>query len=147
MRTIRVWIVVISMLVFLDGKASAYCIQGSGCPQSGTGWPGDTATFQSNGFSGSNSTFDSAFADALDSWNNLSNFSFSSINAAADPCGAPNSTHGWSFNSNICGTSFGSTTLAVAITWRSGSTNEIIDADIILMTLTPGTYIMVRDQI
>ena len=131
MKTTRAWIIIVSMLVFLGGKASAYCIIGSGCPQSGTGWSGDTATFHSNGFSGSNSTFDSAFADALNSWNGLSNFSYSSINDTVDPCGGPDSTRGWKFDSTICGDPFGSSTLAVTDTWRSGSTNEIIDSDII----------------
>ncbi len=133
MKTTRTWIIIVSMLVFLCGKASAYCIFGSGCPQSGTGWPGDTATFHSNGFRGSNSSFNSAFIEALNQWNGLSNFSFSSINAAADPqhC-APNSTRGWEFNSHFCGSSFGSSTIAVSIFWWNSFTDELVDADIIL---------------
>ncbi len=131
MKTIRTWIIIVSMLVFLGGKASAYCLMGSGCPQSGTGWPVDTATFHSNGFSSSNSTFDSAFVDALNIWNGLSDFSYSSINGSVDPCGGPDGTRGWKAAPDMCGASFQPSTLAVAIVWLSGSTNEIIDADII----------------
>ena len=137
MKTTRAWIIIVLMLVFLGGKASAYCIMGSGCPQSGTGWPEDTATFHSNGFSGSNSTFDSAFVEALKTWNGHSNFSYSSISGTVDPCGGPDGTRGWKFGSTSCGNSFGSTTLAVTSTWASTfspSINNIIDADIVFNT-------------
>jgi hypothetical protein len=95
------------LMICVSTKASAYNLIGAS-------WPGATTTFHSSGFRGSNSSFNSAFIEALNQWNGLSNFSFSSINAAADPCGAPGSTRGWEFNSNYCGTSFGSSTLAVA---------------------------------
>ena len=137
MKTTRTWIIIVSMLVFLGDNASAYCILGSGCPQSGTGWPGDTATFHSNGFSGSNSTFDSAFVEALNSWNNLSDFSYSSISDSVDPCGGPDSTRGWKFDSTNCGISFGGAVLAVTTSWASffsPSLDNIIDADITFNT-------------
>ena len=143
MKTTRAWIIIVLMLVFLGGKAFAYCIitSGGGCPQSGTGWPGAAATFHSNGFVGSESKFDNAFVDALNSWNGLSNFSYSSINDTVDPCaGEPDSTRGWKFDSTVCGTPFQSGTLAVATTWASSfspSINNIIDSDITFNTAKP----------
>ena len=136
MKTTRAWIIIVLMLVFPGSKASAYCIMGpiGGCPQSGTGWSGATATFHSKGFIGSNSAFDSAFADALNNWNNLSDFSYSSELGSVDPCDdPPNETRGWKIDSTVCSDAFGSTTLAVTRIWASSfnpSINNIIDSDI-----------------
>ena len=137
MKTIRIRLIALILSLFLCGEASAFCISGDGCPQTGTGWPGATATFHSKGFIGSNSTFDNAFVMALNNWNNHSNFSYSSINASADPCDSPDSTRGWEFNSTICGSPFGGATLAITLTWAnsfSPTLNNIIDSDIFFNT-------------
>ncbi len=117
------------LMICVSTKASAYNLTGAS-------WPDATTTFHPNGFRGSNSSFNSAFIEALNQWNGLSSFSFSSINAAADPCGAPNSTRGWEFNSHFCGSSFGISTLAITVFWL-GAANELIDADIIFNTAHP----------
>ena len=126
----------LTLVIYTD--TSAYCIQGnSACPQTGVGWPAASATFYSNGFQGSNATFNSAFAEAINRWNGLSNFKYSSVAATSDPCVDDNtdfSIRSWEFNNTYCGTSFGGSTLAVAITYADSFTptvNNIIDADII----------------
>ncbi len=117
------------LMISVGPKAFAYKLIGAS-------WPGATTTVHSKGFRGSNSSFNSAFIDALNQWNGLSLFSFSSINAAADPCVGPNSTHGWEFNSHWCGTSFGSSTIAVTFGWANAF-NEIVDGGIIFNTAFP----------
>ncbi len=111
------------LMICVSTKASAYNLLG-------LSWPGDTTTFHSNGYRGSNSSFNSAFIEALNQWNGLSDFSYSSINAATDPCVGPNSTRGWEFNSHFCGTSFGSSELAIAFGWLNAS-DELTDVGII----------------
>ena len=137
---------IIILLFSLCGEAYAYCVMSCsscGCQQSGTGWQGATATFQSKGFSGSDSTFDDAFVEALNNWNNLSNFSYSSTDSSADPCNdrdSPNLGDGipsWKFDSTNCGSAFGSTVLAITMTVAESFTpsiNNIIDADIVFNT-------------
>jgi len=142
MKRLCLWLF---LLIFLlhGGKASAYCLQGDACPQSATGWPSASATFQTQGFSGSNSAFDAAFADALTRWNNLSSFSYSGNATAVDPCVGPNGTKGtndtrsWTFSADNCGDAFGGATLAVTTTWAntfSPAIDTIVDADIVFNT-------------
>lgn len=93
--------------------AGAFCITSNtgGCAQTGSGWPGATAHFYSQGYSGSNATFNSAFVSALNNWNGLSAFSFTSTAAGVNPCASassPDSVRGWQFASTVCGTAFGS---------------------------------------
>ncbi len=112
------------IMICVSTKASAYNLLGPS-------WPGDTTTFHSKGFRGSDSSFNSAFIEALNQWNGLSNFSFTSINAAADPCVGPNSTRGWEFNDNLCDVyEFESWELAIAFGWVNAS-GDLTDVGII----------------
>ena len=135
MKSLKTWMFRFILLI-ISGDASAFCIiANSGCPKTGVGWPNSAATFNSNGFSGSSATFDNAFPSAIRAWNGPSNFVFSNVSAAADPCvGEADGTRSWEFSSNICGSSFGSQTLAVTFVYAisfSPSVNTIGDADII----------------
>ena len=104
----------------------------------GTSWPNAEATVYSTGGS-SNSTFDNAFVEAMNNWNNLSDFSFSNVSGFADPCADPDSygppwLTGYAFRDDICGSSFGSSILAVNRYW-SNSSGEIIQAGTIFNTV------------
>nr|HMT21819.1 matrixin family metalloprotease [Promineifilum sp.] len=122
--------------------ANAFCITSNtgGCAQSGSGWPGATVNFSSQGYSGSNSTFNNAFVSALNNWNGLSSFSFTSTASSANPCsGSSNSTRGWQFASTNCGSAFGANTLATTSTWftynsSTGLMTSLTDADIVFNT-------------
>ncbi len=105
--------------VLIRGEPSAYSLFGAS-------WPGATATIYSTG-GDSNATYDSAFVEALNNWNNLSNFVFVDASGYKNPCANPNNYgppwfSGYSFRSDYCGTAFGGSTLAVNLLWISGST-------------------------
>jgi predicted Zn-dependent protease len=94
---------------------------------SGKSWPNSEASIYSTGSSDGN--FNDAFVQAMNSWNNLSNFTFHNLNGYADPCANPfisDRGTGWEFRYDDCGAAFGSGTLAVNYSWTIG--NEIIQA-------------------
>jgi len=102
----------------------------------GTSWSGSQATMYSTG-GNSNATFDSAFVEAMSNWNNLSNFRYLNANGFKDPCADPNFYgppwfSGYSFRSDSCGASMGSSTLAVNFRWSVGS--EIFQAGTVFNT-------------
>jgi len=127
----------------LDGshefqKSQEPLIKSESSPYSliGASWPNAEATVYSTGGS-SNSTFDNAFVEAMNNWNNLSNFSFNDASGLADPCANPNNygppwLTGYAFRSDSCGNAFGSSTLAVNYGWTSGG--EIIQAGMVFNT-------------
>ncbi len=124
-----IWLFLVFLTISVSSKVFAYNLIGAS-------WPDARVSIHSNGFRGSNSSFNSSFVEALNQWNGLSLFSYSSINAAADPCVGPNSTHGWEFNSHWCGTSFGGSTVAIAFgAWNAS--NELIDVGIVFNTAWP----------
>ena len=105
--------------VFLCNNSNAYVLFGQS-------WPDSQATIYSTG-GDSSSTFDSAFVEAMNNWNNLSDFQFINASGFKDPCADPNTYgpprfSGYAFRSDSCGTSFGSSTLAVNWRWTYGIT-------------------------
>jgi len=113
------WIIALLLAVLLVGVASAYVL----LPCS---WPSARATFYVKWDGGG--TYDTAFIQAMDKWNGLSNFSFSSNTSEyVDPC--LNYKNGYSFGSTFYGSAWGATALAVTFIWYSGSTT--LDTDII----------------
>ena len=102
----------------------------------GTSWSGSQATMYSTG-GDSNVTFNSAFVEAMRNWNNLSNFRYLNANGFKDPCADPNFYgppwfSGYSFRSDSCGASMGSSTLAVNLRWTVGG--EIVQAGTVFNT-------------
>ncbi len=68
--------------------------------------------------------YQSALNNAMTSWGDNSNFQYNPISAYKDPCGI-NILDLYSsvrFSSDICGTDFGDTTLAIASGWSAGTT-------------------------
>ena len=93
---------------------------------SGFSWPNATTTF----FASPNSVADTelssaqvttAFNEALNQWSNMTAFTYKAENGSPDPC--TTNTNSYTFAPTNCGTSFSSSTLAVATTFfRSGGT-------------------------
>ncbi len=116
------------LAVLLVGVASAYVLY----PCS---WPSARATFYVKWDGGG--TYDTAFIQAMNKWNSLSGFSFSSNTSEyVDPCNTPipgfiglDYKNGYSFGSTFCGSAWGATTLALTRIWYSEST--MLDTDII----------------
>jgi len=131
------------------GHAMAFCLNSvtntSPCPQTeGKHWPTSSATFHTQIFGtvpanqqATATAFSNAYQQATTQWNNQSNFAYSSVNNAVDPCSTIHtqgaSTQGWGFGSTLCGTPFGGSTLAVTLVVATVSPvpNQIVDADII----------------
>jgi len=122
-----IWIAAHSL--FPHNGAFAYVLNG-------TSWSGSQAAIYSTG-GDSNATFDSAFVEAMRNWNNLSNFRYLNANGFRDPCADPNFYgppwfSGYSFRSDSCGASMGSSTLAVNFRWTTGG--ETIQAGTVFNT-------------
>ncbi|MDR4498946.1 MAG: matrixin family metalloprotease [Candidatus Scalindua sp.] len=127
------WLLPVLLSMSVSMKAFGYNI-------SGVRWQGSTVPYYSTGGS-SNSTFDSAFVEAMNKWNFFSNFVFTNASGYKDPCWNPNNNpggpwfNGWEYRSDLCGTSFQGSTLAVNISWFIGST--IIQAGTIFNSSFP----------
>ncbi|MCI4625350.1 MAG: matrixin family metalloprotease [Candidatus Magnetoovum sp. WYHC-5] len=91
-------------------------------------WKDKTALFYVGYDSG---TYDSAFKEALDSWNNLSAFKYTYVSEYADPC-TQDYINGFALSDTHCSQPWDSATLAVTRTWYNK--NEMIEADIIVNT-------------
>ncbi len=116
-------ILAIGLAVNLQLNASAYVL-------SGKRWPNSEAVIYSSGSSAS--YWNDAFVQAMNYWNNHSNFIFHSIDGYADPCANPfisGEKTGWDFRYDECGAAFGRGTLAVNYSWTIG--NKIIQAGIV----------------
>jgi len=67
-----------------------------------------------------NADFSAAFREAIDIWNSSSTFIFDKEESAQDPCVANGVGNSIGFTDDVCGTAYGSTTLAVALTSSNG---------------------------
>ncbi len=100
-----IWLLSVFLTISVSAKAFAYNL-------SGTSWPDAAATYYSTGGS-SDSTFNSAFVEAMNNWKGLSNFAFTNASGYKDPCWDPNNNpggpwfNGWEFRGDLCGTAFG----------------------------------------
>lgn len=96
---------------------------------SGQKWSTNTTHFNVD-IPGSNNLWNNAFNNALLSWNASSRFSFTSSRSYADPC-LDDGKNGVGFSASACGSSFGSTTLAVTLTKYSLPDQNLIETDIV----------------
>ena len=90
-------------------------------------WPQPQTTFYVN-IPGENGAWNSAFEAAMNSWSS-SGFRFSVVRSSSDPCVTSDRRNGVRFHTSVCGSAFGSTTLAVTRSWRTGSTT--VETDIV----------------
>ena len=123
-------------ILFITVKTFWLCNNSIAFVLNGPSWPTGHATMYSTG-GDSSASFDSAFVEAMNSWNNLSNFQFINVSEFKDPCANPITDdppwfNGYSFRSDYCGMAFGNTTIAVTLSWISG--NEIIQTGTIFNT-------------
>jgi hypothetical protein len=84
---------------------------------------------------GFNASYQATFIQAMDKWNGKSNFSFTNTSVNVSPCdsvSAPDGQSGVRFDANDCSRGFGTNTLAVTWTWRSGS--DTLDTDMVYNT-------------
>ena len=98
-------------------------------------WPNARATFYSKG--DSNALWNDAFIQALDQWNNLSNFTYYYIDAYTDPCSydyIPKNS--WAFAYTECGERFGRTTLSVTFS-SYNNLGQRIESDIVFNANEP----------
>lgn len=97
-------------------------------------WDQDSTTFRVDisGASPSGTTWNSAFSSAASQWTNNSSFDYVIQRGSGDPCAVPSGSGDINtvmFSDTNCGSSFGSSTLAVAKNWSVG--DELIQAGII----------------
>lgn len=133
-------------IISFSAQSSAFCIIGnSACPQTGVGWPTSGAPFHIQNFGAipanqqaTAPAFSAAFQQAITRWNGKSNFTYSAVNNAVDPCSIVHqgvgSTQGWGFATTVCGAVFGASTLAIARTFAlsfTPSITTIVDSDIV----------------
>lgn len=111
---------VFSVVVFLIGTppAGAFVFSGSQ-------WPNATTTIHVD----LGQPWNSAFQTAVSRWNSTTDFVFQIVTSFLDPCTANDSLNGVNFTDDVCGTAYGSTTLAVTITVFAGATT--LETDIV----------------
>ncbi|MFA7386793.1 MAG: matrixin family metalloprotease, partial [Thiohalobacteraceae bacterium] len=90
-------------------------------------WPQPQTTFYVN-IPGENGAWNSAFEAAMNSWA-PSGFRFSVVRSSSDPCNTSDRRNGVRFHTSVCGSAFGSTTLAVTRSWRTGA--KTVETDIV----------------
>ena len=91
-------------------------VKGFSYKLTGYQWLSSSATFYTK--NSNNPVFNDAFRAALAQWNNLSDFTFYAIDSYDNACEKVSPRrNSWTFQYDICGIAFGSTTLAVAGTW------------------------------
>jgi len=105
--------------------ASCLCCEVFAYVLSGSSWPDSEATIYSTG--SSDSYWNNAFVQAMNNWNNLSNFTYKNASGYRDPCANPNNYGppwytGWEWSYDNCGVAFGTGVLAVNTSWTTGST-------------------------
>lgn len=97
-------------------------------------WADDSTTFRVglSGTSPSGIPWSSAFSSAASQWTNNSSFNYLIQSGSGDPCAVPTGSgdvNAVKFSPTNCGSSFGSSTLAVAKNWSLG--DELIQSGII----------------
>lgn len=91
-------------------------------------WPQPQTTFYVS-IPGNNGAWNTAFETAMNSWSSAG-FKFAVVrNNYSDPCNTSDRRNGVRFHSSVCGSAFGSTTLAVTRSWRTGTTT--VETDIV----------------
>lgn len=103
---------------------------------SGVKWPGATTDYyvQLTGTSLTGISWQDAFLDALQEWNEETVFNFVPVLEYKDPC-ISNNLNSVDFTSTVCGSQFGANTLAVTLTRSSSQIlgpPNLIEADIVV---------------
>lgn len=103
---------------------------------SGVKWPGATTDYyvQFTGTSLTGISWQDAFLDALQEWNEETVFNFVPVLEYRDPCNS-NNLNSVDFTSTVCGSEFGANTLAVTLTRSSSQIlgpPNLIEADIVV---------------
>lgn len=119
--------VLVSFLMAAASPLAAYNL-------AGYQWDSDSTTFRVNipGASPSGMSWDNAFSSAASQWTSKSEFDYVILQGGGDPCAVPTGsgdTNAVMFSDANCGSSFGSSTLAVAKNWSVG--DDLIQAGII----------------
>ena len=122
----KLWLIIV--LALSATTASAFNING-------TKWPGAETDFYVGipGTSPAGITWDIAFIAAIEDWNSETVFTFNVIEERRDPC-APDRVNGVDFTDDVCGSAYGSGTLAVALRSLEGAIlgpPNISEADIV----------------
>jgi len=89
----------------------------------GQKWPQPKTSFASV-VPGRSSAFTNAMKQAMADWTNATTFTYVPLNQSAGPCKS-SGTNGVGFSQNACGRAFGSTTLAVTISYYTGGTKFV----------------------
>lgn len=119
--------VVLLCLSMLLSPAGAYVFMGSKWPQAQT-------TFYVS-IPGSSGLWNTAFEQAMGRWT-AAGFRFLIVRSTySDPCNSSDHRNGVRFHTNVCGSAFGATTLAITSTLRLGS--ETTEADIVFNSNEP----------
>jgi hypothetical protein len=126
MRARAFWLAVI--LCALAAPAHSYVL-------SGDRWPGASNAFYvniDNAYDGdtspSGTTWNDAFVEAAGWWNTSTPFTFSTTaGSSSDPCDSFDLRNGVDFTFDVCGTAYGSTTLAVTLSYFGGAVTQETD--------------------
>lgn len=114
-------------LVLLGGASTTNAYQ-----LLGPKWPQPSTTFYVD-IPGANGLWNTAFSNAMSSWGVDTTFKYHIVKGTpSDPCNSADSRNGVSFNWTDCGDVWGSTTLAMAHWWYTGTT--LTQADIVFNT-------------
>lgn len=118
-------------LFLLSNYALAFEIDGSK-------WPGATTDFyiSLDGISAAGIQWNTAFIEAVDEWNDKTDFTFRVINEAVNPCGF-DILNGVDFAEDVCGTAYGANTLAVTLRRFNNEIlgpPKIVESDIVINT-------------
>jgi matrixin len=115
-------------LLLATAPASAFTLLGSK-------WPSGRMTYNVSipGSSTSGTPWNLAFTQAAQHWTDHTAFTFTIAGSGSDPCngfpgfGPEDRLNGAGFKSTVCGENFGSTTLAITLSWSSAGTTTETD--------------------
>ncbi|MCH7696704.1 MAG: matrixin family metalloprotease, partial [Proteobacteria bacterium] len=116
-----------------------FATQGYAFQLSGEKWPEPNTTFHVELGTSVLSTANTAFETAMAKWSSATAFTYFIEQDSVDPCQTPlpldggvTPANGVKFSSTNCGDAFGSTTIAIALTWPTlGNSSIILQSGII----------------
>ena len=101
----------------------------------GPSWVAGEATFFT-AIPGAGGLWQDSFEEAMGRWNGVTGFRFSAANSAIDAC-AEDSKNGVMFSNDVCGTPFGSSTVAVTLSLFFVGSGSFIESDIVFNSAEP----------
>lgn len=96
---------------------------------SGQRWKNNQTLFHVN-LNGANSAWSNAFNDAITSWNSSTPFTFFRDAEVRNPCATDNE-NSIGFTSDLCGSQYGSSTIAVTLSRYTVGNNQYTETDIV----------------